>query len=257
MTEKKVVAEYLPTKVHKNMPEFLKHRKLTIVSGSVAKRKAQKVIKTDQGRKFLPQDTFEKAVQMDGYVIIEAEDLPEKDRRFRKQVSEINRKRKTRTFIVIIDMGSRYSNQSPEFVTLMKRLPGFDHDKRDYNIDIIVISQNSLSSHIMKKINLYTNYGTDLAGFTHIEAHQYYVFYINIMDPNNAFIPQHRIISREEEDVILNSIYSDKKEMPRIHQSDPPVVWIGGEVGDIIEIIQLSEAAGLQIAYRVVVPIKH
>jgi DNA-directed RNA polymerase subunit H (RpoH/RPB5) len=253
MDDKKIVAKYLPAQVHDNIEEFLKHRKLKLISGSVSKRKAQKVV-SHEG--VLNTDTFTKAIQMDGYVIIEAEDLPNKDRRYRKQISEINQKRKTKTYIVIIDMNSKYASQSPEFVNLMKRIPGFDHDKRDFNLDVILISQYALSSHIQKKIELYKNYGTETAGFTNIEDYQYYVFMSNIMDPNHAFIPPHRLLSREEEHELLTKTHSEKKDLSRIHQSDPPVVWIGGEVGDIVEIMQPLESTGVSPEYRVVIPPK-
>jgi len=252
--DEKVVAEYLPAKVHKNMGEFLKHRELKLVSGSVATRKAQKVI-TDT-KQFLSLDTFTQAVQMVGYVVLEAADLPTKNLSYRKQVAEVNRNLPTKTFIVIIDMNSKYAAQSPEFVTMLKRVPGFDHDKRDYNMDIIIISKDKLSSHIHKKINIYKNYGTETAGFTHVETHQYFVFYTNVMDPNNALIPHHSIVPREEEAATLGPLYAEKKDLPCIPQCDPPVVWIGGEVGDIIQIVQASESAGEDISYRIVIPPK-
>jgi DNA-directed RNA polymerase subunit H (RpoH/RPB5) len=248
----RVVAKYLPAQVHENIPEFLKHRKLKLVSGSVSKRKAQKIVTHNN---MLSTETFTKVIQMDGYGIIEAEDLPTKDRRYKKHISEQNRNRKTKTYIVIIDMNSKFASQSPEFVTLMKRIPGFDYEKRDHNIDILLISQNKLSSHIQKKISLYKTC-TEEAGFTNIEDYQYHVFRSNIMDPNHAFVPPHRLLSREEEVELLTGTYSEKKDLPRIHQSDPPVIWIGGEVGDVVEIAQFSESTGTSYEYRVVIPPK-
>ena len=251
MSDQKIVAKYLPTQVHENIGEFLKYRKLKMVSGSVSRRKAKVV--SNEG--LLSADQFTKAIQMDGYVVIEADDLPDKDRRFRKQISEANQKLPTKTFIVIMDMDSKFATQSPEFVNLMKRIPGFDSDRK-YNLDIILISQYMLSSHIQKKIEIYKSFGTDTAGFTNIEDYQYHIFRSNIMDPNHAFIPPHRLLSRAEEHEILTALNAEKKDLSRIHQGDPPVVWIGGEVGDIVEISQFSEATGMAYEYRVVIPPK-
>jgi len=254
MDTKVVVAKYLPAQVHENIvEEFLKHRKLKLVAGSVSKRKAQRVVSHEGS---LNTDDFTKAIQMDGYVIVEAEDMPNKDRRYRKQVSEENQKKKTRTYIVILDMNSKFASQSPEFLALMKRIPGFDHEKRDYNIDVIIVSQHELSSHIQKKIDLYRSFGTDTAGFTLLEDYQYHVFRSNIMDPNHAFVPRHRLLSKDEENELLAGRNAEKKDLPRIHQSDPPIVWIGGEVGDIVEILQPSESTGTSYDYRVVIPAK-
>jgi len=152
-------------------------------------------------------------------------------------------------------MDSKYASQSPEFVTLMKRIPGFDYEKRDHNIDILLISQNKLSSHIQKKISIYRSYSEE-AGFTNIEDYQYHVFRSNIMDPNHAYVPHHRLLTRDEENDLLTGTYSEKKDLPRIHQSDPPVIWIGGEIGDIVEITQFSESTGTSYTYRIVIPPK-
>jgi DNA-directed RNA polymerase subunit H len=250
----KIVARYLPTIVHGNVKKFLKHRNLKLVAGSIAKHRARKVESKTKDHEFLDDSTFTKAIQIDGYVVIEAKDSEEKDRRFRKQVEEVNRKRPTRTYIVIIDMESTYAAASPKFLELMKRLPGFDYDKREYNIDIIIISQNVLSSHIQKKIAQYSNDGTKTAGFCHITSHPYRVFSTYLLDPNHKMVPPHRIISKEEEVSLLKSTYSEKKFMAKIPKSDPPVVWIGGEVGDVIEIKNPSESTGVSLEYRVVIP---
>lgn len=249
--DSKIVSKYLPALVNENMAEFLKHRRLELVSGSVSKRKAQKVVTHND---LLDSETFTKAIQVDEYVILEAKDLATKDRRYRKQIAEINQKKITKTYIVILDVNSKYGLQSPEFITLMKRIPQFDQEKRDHNIDIIIISQYALSSHIQKKIDMYRSFGTPECGFTNFEDYQYHVFLSNIMDPNHSFVPPHRLLSREEETELLKNIHAEKKDLPRIHQSDPPIVWIGGEIGDIVEIKQYSESTGEVLQYRVVIP---
>lgn len=250
----KIVVQYLPTIVHGNVKKFLEHRQLELVAGSISKRKAQKVESKTKKSEFLDDSSFTKVIQIDGYVVIEAKDSDKKDRHFRKQIDEVNRKRPTFTYIVIIDMESKYASASPEFVNLMKRIPEFDHEKRENNMEIIIISQSVLSSHIQKKINLYTNDGTKTAGFCHISSYPYHIFTTYLLDPDHSMVPPHRIISKEEEDELLKSTYSEKKCMPKISINDPPVVWIGGEVGDIIEIKLPSESTGIELNYRVVIP---
>ena len=257
MTDKektKIHTQYLPTIVHGNVKRFLKHRNLELVAGSISKRRAQKVESKSKKDEFLDDSTFTKVIQIDGYVVIEAKDEPDKDRRYRRQVEEVNRNKSTKTYIVIIDMNSKYAAQSPEFVTLLKRLPSFDHEKRESNMDIIIISQNILSSHIQKKIALYSNDGTKTAGFCHIRSYPYHIFSTYLLDPDHTMVPPHRIITNEEEDNLLRTTYSEKKFLPRISRNDPPVVWIGGEVGDIIEITVPSESTGVDLNFRVVVP---
>jgi DNA-directed RNA polymerase subunit H (RpoH/RPB5) len=250
----KIIARYLPTVVHGNVKKFLEHRQLELVAGSISKRRAQKVESKTKKDEFLDDSSFTKVIQIDGYVVIEAKDAATRDRRYRKSIDEVNRKIPTRTFIIIIDMESKYAANSPEFVTLMKRLPGFDHEKREYNVDIIIISQNVLSSHIQKKIVLYSNDGTKTAGFTHISSYPYHIFTTYLLDPEHTMVPQHRIISKAEEEELLRTTYSEKKFMPKISRHDPPIVWIGGEIGDIVELQMPSESTGIQLKYRVVIP---
>lgn len=250
----KINAQYLPTIVHGNVKKFLEHRKLELVSGSISQRRAQKVESKTKKGDFIDDSSFTKVIQIDGYVVIEAKDAENKDRRYRKQIDEVNRNRPTTTYIVIIDIDSKYASASPEFLNLLKRLPGFDHEKREFNIDIIIISQSVLSSHIQKKIDHYTNDGTKSAGFCHIFSYPYHMFTTYLLDPMHSMVPPHRIISKAEEEDLLKSTFSEKKLLAHISKNDPPVVWIGGEVGDIIEIQMPSESTGISLEYRVVIP---
>jgi len=246
--------KYIPTVIHGNIQKFLEHRQLELVSGSVAKRRSMR-IKAPAGKVFLPDDSFTKIIQLDGYVIIETKDKPEKVRRYHKQVSEKNRKKPTKTYIVILDEETTYASASAQFETLLKRIPKFDDSKRDHNLDIIVISKKNLSSssHISKKIDKFATHGSNDKAFLNIHTHPYRIFTTYILDPEHRSVCHHHILTREEEEAFLNGINSKKSCLSRIKKDDPPLVWLGAQVGDVVRIDLEDEAAGINKDYRIVI----
>ena len=68
---------------------------------------------------------------------------------------------------------------------------------------------------------------------------------------NTMQIPKHRVLSKVESDIVLNHFeIRYKKPIPAIIINDPPIIWEGGRIGDIIEIIRPSEVAGEAYYYR-------
>ena len=248
-----VVRRYIPTVIHGNVQKFLEHRQLELVNGSVSKRRSVK-IKTD-GKGFLSDELFTKVIQIDGYVIIEAKDKPDKKRRFHKSISAKNRDKPTKTFIVILDVATPYASASGQFATLLKRIPGVDQTKRNYNLDIIIISKKNLSksSHMSRKVATFVTNGSTDNGFLNIHTHPYNIFTTYLLDPDHKSIPKHYILTLEEEQALVNSINADKKDLPRIKKGDPPLVWLGAQIGDVILIELEDEAAGINPKYHIVI----
>ncbi len=74
----------------------------------------------------------------------------------------------------------------------------------------------------------------------------------------NHLVPEHQIVSKENEKKILEEMKISKDELPKIRKSDPVIQVLESaygtiEEGTIIRIIRESETAGISIAYRVVV----
>src|ERR1700678_4255384 len=135
---KDISRKYLPYTIYQNLQKFLIYRKLELVSGSIysESKKAKSAIKTDV---FMDQDEFIKSIQYYGYILIETRDAPTKDRRFNKNVSVINRKKLVKTFILLLDINSIYSQTSQNFSKILNRIPEFDTLEKKHNMDIIVI----------------------------------------------------------------------------------------------------------------------
>ena len=79
-------------------------------------------------------------------------------------------------------------------------------------------------------------------------AYPYYNFVTNI--PKVSGIPPHRIISDEEikQDIFIE--YIRLNDLKVIFTSDPPIVWLGGKEGQIVEIQRYSSTSGIAIDYR-------
>ncbi len=79
---------------------------------------------------------------------------------------------------------------------------------------------------------------------------------INVM--KHAFVPEHRPVSKEDEEEILEGMNVPKDKLPKILKSDPVLQQLEGvhgkiEEGRIIKIVRNSSTAGEANAYRLVV----
>jgi DNA-directed RNA polymerase subunit H (RpoH/RPB5) len=65
----------------------------------------------------------------------------------------------------------------------------------------------------------------------------------------------HRILKDTEHQALfkLYNIDNPKEQLPSIDSQDPPIKWIGGVPGDVIEILRHSDVAGTIPYYRYVV----
>ena len=71
----------------------------------------------------------------------------------------------------------------------------------------------------------------------------------------NKLVPKHILLEDSEADRKLENIGIFRKQLPKIHLTDPALKALDHEVkvGDVIEIHRNSESAGRNLAYRVVV----
>ncbi|RLF49534.1 MAG: DNA-directed RNA polymerase subunit H [Thermoplasmata archaeon] len=74
----------------------------------------------------------------------------------------------------------------------------------------------------------------------------------------HELVPEHHILSKEEEERVLKELGIDKSQLPKILITDPCIQILQKkygkiEEGTVIKIIRKSPTAGVSIAYRVVV----
>lgn len=110
---------------------------------------------------------------------------------------------------------------------------------------LIVVSLSKSSENVAKVIKSYAKDGIQ---FFHIQELQY-----DLMS-HRLYVP-HRILNEDERTAILNQykISNAEDQIPWIDSQDPPVRWIGGKPGDILEVTRFSDAAGPSLYYRYVI----
>jgi DNA-directed RNA polymerase subunit H len=73
----------------------------------------------------------------------------------------------------------------------------------------------------------------------------------NIFD--HDFVSKHEILTPEEKKKILEQYKVQPYQLPRIKASDPAIIAVGGNPGDVVRVIRKSATAGKYVAYRYVV----
>ena len=74
---------------------------------------------------------------------------------------------------------------------------------------------------------------------------------VNVFD--HLMVPIHILLNEEEVEKLLNKYRIKPYQLPKIKDSDPAVIVIEAQPGDIIKILRKSPTAGEAIAYRYVV----
>jgi len=74
-----------------------------------------------------------------------------------------------------------------------------------------------------------------------------------IVVPDHEAVPKHSIMTAEESKAFFDMYRCNRGDLQKIHLSDPAIIWLGANVGDIIKIDRLSENTGISIGYRVVI----
>ena len=74
---------------------------------------------------------------------------------------------------------------------------------------------------------------------------------VNVFD--HLMVPIHILLNQEEVEKLLKKYRIKPYQLPKIKDSDPGVMVIQAQPGDIIKILRKSPTAGEAIAYRYVV----
>ncbi|MFP3871442.1 MAG: DNA-directed RNA polymerase subunit H [Candidatus Natronoplasma sp.] len=79
---------------------------------------------------------------------------------------------------------------------------------------------------------------------------------INILE--HGLVPEHRLLSKDEEEEVLEELGVERENLPKILKSDPVIQQLEKVHGDIdvgrmIKIKRKSRTAGIATAYRLVV----
>ena len=168
----------------------------------------------------------------------------------RKTIHPTCLKKPTKTFIIIMDRQSE-AIKSPELQKILMRLPDIKAETRKFNMDVILITENELTSHPIKKLQEFSTEGTETLGFINFVHEIYTLFIMDIFD--HVTVPEHRILSRKEEEAVLKQLRIGRHQLPKANTKDGACIILGAEVGDILEISAFNENSGIERRYRLVV----
>ncbi|HLC20103.1 MAG TPA: DNA-directed RNA polymerase subunit H [Candidatus Nanoarchaeia archaeon] len=68
----------------------------------------------------------------------------------------------------------------------------------------------------------------------------------------HIWVPQHKKLSKEEKEALLEKYHITVKELPRISKHDSVLSELSAEPGDVVKITRNSATAGKATYYRVV-----
>lgn len=231
---------YPPLEVYENLHHLLRHRNLVLKSSShIEKPRTADLV---PGKKFIND------IQWSKFIILEAVDAEDKVRKFPPRIHEYCHKLKTITYIVIMD--NDVTVHSSEIDQFTSKIPDIELSIRNSNIDIIIISNQYITTYATKKMKSYVSAGTETAGYVQFVNELYTTFNFDLLSRSSA--SKHRILPVEEEVEIIKTLGISKQYMEKITQSDVISIILGAVVGDVIEIIGFNENTSVEKHYRVV-----
>lgn len=169
----------------------------------------------------LSQDVFRNTMQTDEYVR-----------------SEYANPAKSRDVLIyLFEKKSKYTTSSNNLKLLLKKIKT--------SVDVILVTYEPLNTYGRKVIS----------SFRALNIYTYLHEIFDLIVPKGPLCYPHRRLSREEVLRLCNSeLYCNIVNLPKILDEDPQCIWIGAEVGDVIEITSASDIACEAITYRVVIP---
>ena len=231
-----------PLTVYKNLHILFENRKIKLEYGSFTDKKISK-------EKLVSDKDFINKIQFDRFIIVSAVDAADKKRRYAPGINPDSYKLKTKTFIIIVDRGNDFT-KSEHFEKMLSKLPEIKSKTRNFNIDVIIITENKISSFGLKKMDQFKFSGASDRGFVTVTPVLYTLFMYNIFDYN--IVAEHKVIDKVEELEILKFLQIQKINLPKISKSDPVCTIIGGEIGDIVEIKNMNQLSGIELIYKVI-----
>ncbi len=66
-------------------------------------------------------------------------------------------------------------------------------------------------------------------------------------------VPEHKVLSSEEKEELLERFNVKEQQLPKIYHNDPVVKELDASVGDVLKIERNSPTAGKAVYYRLIV----
>ena len=151
-----------------------------------------------------------------------------------------NEKNYKLTYILLFHYNSELYSKTQDLKKIINTFK-----KNPFKYEIMLITKNQISTHVK-------NYIDSIKTKLIIINYTYKLFTIII--PKHILSNKHEILSKEEEEKILNNVlFCKKSNLPKIKLSDPQIIWSSGKIGDIVCITRYDDISGLALYYRIIV----
>lgn len=227
--------------IYKNIcNNFVNHRKLDIISPIIEDK------------------LFSQEIFTQGYIIIKCKKNGFNNLAQSKHLEKF-------TYIILYHFTT---SEMLKAVDIKKIINKILQESKDKPTDIIIITQNTLSTHAGNFLKDFSNqdnkdsyiiqeclYEHD-EKFCNCKKNNIYTFtYSNfIIDiTKHILVPEYHLLTKSQENKLLNDINVKKSSLPKIKKSDPMVIWSNGNIGDIMKFVRKEEITGNSIYYRVIV----
>jgi DNA-directed RNA polymerase subunit H len=145
---------------------------------------------------------------------------------------------------IVITILARNEKGVNEIATMTDKFRLFINSIKEQESEIIIISPCKFQTHVL-------NFISD-NGLTK-RIHRYNYDHFKVVVPLGPYCSPHRILSSEEAQKQIDLHKLDQKEMKKILSSDPQIIWLGAQPGDIIWIDRINPLSGLSSDIRRVI----
>ena len=165
--------------------------------------------------------------------------------RFHKSCKEFT----TKTFIILIEKENNKGVMATDtIVKILNSIPGIKLKQRDFNIDIIIISENDFSTFVMKKLNEYKSSGGTEFGYIDVCLFKHVDLLFDKFE--YCMVALHEIVPEELIKKVYEDVCSTPGNFPKILEKDAICKLIGARTGDVVKITNKHNTSGLKIEYR-------
>ena len=149
------------------------------------------------------------------------------------------------TVFLVLNINGKYSH-SPE---LRKLLDSISSEYKTSLYELIIIADELFFTK-KSLLDIIKDYQKGKNNEFQIiyNAYPYHNFVMNI--PLSESIPVHRIMTQKEIEKNIISEHIKISDLHIIYSNDPPIIWLGGKEGQVVEIQRKSVTSGIAINYR-------
>ena len=156
--------------------------------------------------------------------------------------------------ILVLARHGKYSHYSPDLKKLLEGVAAEKITQEGRLDELIVVAEDEFFERklLMEAVRAYqsgASSGPDPEGAAaHYSMYHYHVFALVV--PEHVEVPAHRLMSDAEAEAYFRRERLTPQDLIVIYDTDPPVIWLGGRPGQLVEVTRNSETSGVAIAVR-------